>query len=730
MISSLIEDSLIDTLNPSQQEAVISTEGPLLVLAGAGTGKTRVLTTRIAHILRKKLVKPSEILAVTFTNKAAREMEERVKSLVDCTGIWLGTFHSIAAKILRAHAHALNLTSYFSIIDASDQLQLIKNLLQQENIDPKVTPAKIILAIISKWKDKGLTPDRLSQSDLKSEADHIARNIYHKYQKSLIDSNSVDFGDLLLYNNILFLNHPEILSHYQTQFKYILIDEYQDTNIVQYIWVRMLAEKYKNICCVGDDDQSIYSWRGAEISNILRFEKDFRGAKVIKLEQNYRSTMEILSAAASVISNNKVRHDKTLWTSDEGGEKIRIVSCWNDKEEARFIASSIESSMRYHNINPNHIAVLVRAGFQTRPFEEAFMANSIAYKIIGGLKFYERMEIRDVLAYIRVAVNNNDNIALERIINVPKRAIGNVTLKAIRDFADARGISIFSSIKIMCQEGLLKSKIASSLQEFISLFELWSERFKRSKPFDVVKTIIEDSGYLNMWKQEKTEEARVRIDNINEMLRAISEYSSIEEFLEHASLAIEINNEKHLEGEVSLMTLHAAKGLEFEMVFLPGWEEGLFPNQRSIAEEGEKGLEEERRIAYVGITRAKKYLFISHAESRRMYNDYVYSIPSRFIKEIPEQASIHTTPTKSINFFGSRHNFAMEIDKNLFVTKKEFSPIKPPPVSDLKTIRPGSKIVHIKFGEGIVVKKSEDNLEIMFNGFGIKTIKENFVKLA
>jgi DNA helicase-2/ATP-dependent DNA helicase PcrA len=729
LTEEILNKELTYNLNPSQQDAVITTEGPLLVLAGAGTGKTRVLTTRIGHILNLGLARPSEILAVTFTNKAAREMEERVRTIVDCTGTWIGTFHSIAAKILRANAQLLNLTPYFSIIDASDQLQLVKNIMQQENIDPKVTPAKIILAIISKWKDKGLPPDKISQSDLKSEVDHIARKIYHKYQKSLLDSNSVDFGDLLLYNNMLFLNHPDVLALYQNQFKYILIDEYQDTNIAQYIWVRMLAEKYKNICCVGDDDQSIYSWRGAEISNILRFEKDFKGAKVIKLEQNYRSTNEILSAAASVIRNNKLRHDKTLWTSHEGGEKIRIVACWNDKEEARFIASSIESSIRYHNVHPNHIAVLVRAGFQTRPFEEAFMANGIAYKIIGGLKFYERMEIRDVLAYIRVAVNNNDNIALERIINVPKRAIGNATLKAIRDYAEARSLSIFAAIKLMCQQGLLKPKIASTLNDFIDIFEKSGERFKHSKPFDVVKSLIEESGYLIMWKQEKTEEARVRIDNINEMLRAISEYSSIEEFLEHASLAIETHNDPNIDGEVNLMTLHASKGLEFEMVFLPGWEEGLFPNQRSMTEEGEKGLEEERRIAYVGITRAKKYLFISHAESRRMYNEYVYSLPSRFIQEIPDQACIKTTPTKSINFFGSRHNFAMEIDKNLFAPKKEEKIAKSSFNEEASGIRPGSKVHHVKFGQGIVIKKAADNLEIMFNGIGIKTIKENFVKM-
>ncbi|MDF2965923.1 MAG: pcrA [Rickettsiaceae bacterium] len=732
MIITLEEENtnydISSALNPAQQEAVKTTEGPLLVLAGAGTGKTRVLTTRIAHILHQRLASPSQILAVTFTNKAAKEMEERVKAIVDCTGIWIGTFHSIAAKILRAHAHLLNLTPYFSIIDASDQLQLVKNLLQQENIDPKATPAKIVLAIISKWKDKGLPPEKISQGDLKGEIDHIARNIYYKYQKSLLESNSVDFGDLLLYNNILFLNNPEVLAYYQNQFKYILIDEYQDTNVAQYIWVRMLAEKYKNICCVGDDDQSIYSWRGAEISNILRFEKDFKDAKVIKLEQNYRSTMEILSAAASVIRNNKLRHDKTLWTSDAGGERIRIVSCWNDKEEARFIASSIESSIRYHNIHPNNIAVLVRAGFQTRPFEEAFMANSIAYKIIGGLKFYERMEIRDVLAYIRVAVNNNDNIALERIINVPKRAIGNATLKAIRDYAEARNISVFTAIKTMCQEGLLKPKIASTLKDFIGLFEKYGELFKYSKPFDVVKAILEESGYLNMWKQEKTEESRVRIDNINEMLRAIAEYSSIEDFLEHASLAIETHNDPHLDGEVNLMTLHASKGLEFDMVFLPGWEEGLFPNQRSMTEEGDKGLEEERRIAYVGITRAKKYLFISHAESRRMYNEFVYSLPSRFIQEIPEVSCIRTTPTKSINFFGSRHNFAMEIEKDLFAPKKEVKTARPSISEESPGIRPGSKVHHVRFGQGIVIKKAADNLEIMFNGIGLKTIKENFVK--
>ncbi|MFV9929520.1 MAG: DNA helicase PcrA [Rickettsia endosymbiont of Haemaphysalis japonica] len=644
----------IHTLNPEQQTAVLHTEGPLLLLAGAGTGKTKVLTSRIANIIHQNLASPQNILAVTFTNKAAKEMAERVNSLINCYGLNIGTFHSMAARILRDQIEHLNLglNNSFTIISHDDQLKLVKDIVKLKDIDTKKYTPKLIHIIISRWKDQGLLPTKLSVSDTNLPLQMVAKLVYEEYQKNLLISNVLDFGDLLLYNNELFIKNPEILRHYQEKYRYILIDEYQDTNVVQYLWARMLASLYKNICCVGDDDQSIYGWRGAEVGNILRFEKDFAGATIIKLEQNYRSTLPILAAASNVIKNNKNRHGKTLWTDRESGEKIKIISCWSDKEEARYIAGEIDKLVRENRYNAGNIAILVRAGFQTRSFEEAFINSAMPYKIIGGLRFYERMEIRDVLAYIRISLNQNDNLALERIINVPKRAIGAASLNKIRVYALERNIANFAAIKEMLEIGEIKAKSYETLKDLVTKIDNWYERLSIDTPINVVKAILDDSGYLEMLQEEKTEEAFGRIENINEMLRAIAEFNDVHDFIAHSSLVMENEVlETNYGGSVTIMTLHAAKGLEFDVVFLPGWEEGVFPSQRSLDEDGEKGLEEERRIAYVGITRAKKDLYITHAESRKIFYEIVRSYPSRFITEIPDEITIRTSSMKKYNSF-------------------------------------------------------------------------------
>ncbi|WP_341756838.1 MULTISPECIES: UvrD-helicase domain-containing protein [unclassified Candidatus Tisiphia] len=657
----MTQQSFLDSLNHQQLAAALHVHGPLLVLAGAGTGKTKVLTTRIANIINQGLASPNNILAVTFTNKAAREMQDRISKMIDCYGLNIGTFHSIAAKILRQQAEHLNfsLNSRFTIISHDDQLKLVKDIIKQRNIDPKKYAPKVLHIIISRWKDQGLLPHKLSESDIKLPIHKVTKFVYDEYQQNLLASNVVDFGDLLLYNNELFIKNPTILKYYQERYQYILIDEYQDTNAVQYLWARMLASNTKNICCVGDDDQSIYGWRGAEIGNILRFEKDFPNATVIKLEQNYRSSSEILSAASSVIDNNKNRHGKTLWTDKNDGQKIKIISCWNDKEEARFVVSEIDKLVTEGKYNAGLVAILVRAGFQTRAFEEVLISNALPYKIIGGLKFYERMEIRDLLAYIRITLNHSDNLALERIINVPKRAIGNTTLKQIKDYATEHNIPIIVAIRQMLQEGVVKNKVKDSLNQLITNIDNWNLRYQDEPALSVTKALLEESGYLPMLQEEKTDEALGRIENINEMLRAIAEFDNIQDFIEHSSLVMENEAlESNFGGSISIMTLHSAKGLEFDLVFLPGWEEGVFPHQRSLNEEGEKGLEEERRIAYVGITRAKRDLYITYAESRFMFHEVIRSSPSRFLREIPNDVCVRTSSTKQLNYLGTKHKFS------------------------------------------------------------------------
>lgn len=719
----------LTVLNPEQKDAVISTTGSLLVLAGAGTGKTRVLTYRIAYLIMQNIAQPDQILAVTFTNKAAKEMSERVTELLmDAhalgSAVNLGTFHALAARILRRHAELFNLTPYFTIINADDQLKLIKTLIKEAGVDHKEHPPKIIAGIISRWKDLNLRSNEVSNSDILTSNHKIAREIYPKYQEQLVRSNAVDFGDLLLYNNHLFMAYPDILSAYQERFKYILIDEYQDTNTAQYLWARMLASKHKNLCCVGDDDQSIYSWRGAEVGNILKFNKDFPSAKIVKLEQNYRSSSVILQAASTIIRHNATRHKKTLWTEANQGSLIQIMSCWNDKEEARLICSEMQRLKRNHNKNYNDIAVLVRAGFQTRAFEEVFVANAMPYRIIGGLKFYERMEIRDVLAYIRIVRNHDDNLAFERIINVPKRGIGSVTLQKIRQHGIERDISALKAAQEMIEAKSISGKSSSALKQLIDGIKRWAGLFQSAKPDEVVKTILEESGYLPLLKAEKTDESRSRIENINEMLSAIEEYSDIQDFIEHTSLVMDNDSNADMTGAISVMTLHAAKGLEFDTVFLPGWEEGLFPHQKSLSEEGLKGIEEERRIAYVGITRAKANLYISYAESRRTFGEFVTSIPSRFIAELPKEICHFISANKNINYLGARHNVTFE-QKTKSIKASSMREDNTKFESD--SMRPGGKVQHKIFGKGIIIKRREDNLEIVFEKNGLKTVKESFV---
>lgn len=730
------------SLNDPQLDAVSTTEGPLLVLAGAGTGKTRVLTSRIGHLINSGKARPWEILAVTFTNKAAKEMQFRIAELIENAGsVNAGTFHSISARILRQYANLVGLTSSFTIIDQDDQLKIVKNIIDELLLNKKDNAPKTILHLISRWKDMGLKYSQISKSDLISPDHHTAKIVYEKYQNKLNSSNLCDFGDLLLYNTTIFFDHPDVLEKLQQQYKYILIDEYQDTNAVQYLWARMLASYHKNICCVGDDDQSIYSWRGAEIANILRFGKDFENAKIIALEQNYRSTHHILNSASSLIQNNPTRHKKKLWTAGEKGSPINIVSCYNEKEEATFIANYIKQATLSGDLKLQDIAILVRAGFQTRAFEESFITTNINYKIIGGLKFYERMEIKDAIAYLRLIINKQDDVAFERIINVPKRAIGPSTLTTIKEYANINGVSYFESIKRLIVEGSFKNKLYENISAFIRLIENYTDRLTMEHvPSDIIKNLIGDNGYRDMLKLEKTDESRARLDNLNELIRAMAEYDSILNFIEHASLVMDNDNASDGINHVSVMTIHSAKGLEFDTVFIPGMEEGLFPHQKSITEEGIKGIEEERRLAYVAITRAKKTLFLLHAMSRRIFHEFVQSTPSRFIAELPPESFVKISSTQFFTpkffkddrkAFNSKSSGFNSFSSNSF-GNKPFNQVQK--IVESKSlieegIRPGSRVRHNSFGDGIIIKKNSDNLEIFFDSSGIKTIKESFVSL-
>jgi DNA helicase-2/ATP-dependent DNA helicase PcrA len=674
------------SLNPEQREAVVTLDGPVLVLAGAGTGKTRVLTTRIAHILATGRARPGDILAVTFTNKAAREMKVRVGAMVGqiVEGMpWLGTFHSIGVKIIRRHAELVGLKPDFTILDTDDQIRLLKQLLAAENIDEKRWPARVLAGLIDSWKNRGLTPDQVPAGEAASFAGGKGKKLYVAFQERLKVLNAADFGDLLLECIRLFREQPDVLRQYQARFKYILVDEYQDTNVAQYLWLRLLAQSTgqratpsgaagflpsptsksdlsdfdvgegtspplertptapphrKNICCVGDDDQSIYGWRGAEVDNILRFDHDFPGAKIVRLERNYRSTAHILAAASHLIAHNEGRLGKTLRTEDEPGEKVQVTSCWDSEEEARAIGEQIEQLQRDDGTGRPHpldeIAILVRASFQMRELEDRFVTLGLAYRVIGGPRFYERQEIRDALAYLRVVHSPTDDLAFERIVNVPKRGLGDATVQLLHDHARKRRIPLTAAARAVIDTDDLKPKPRGALRDLIAAFDRWRTQKDTLPHTELAEIVLDESGYTEMWQKDRSADAAGRLENLKELIRSMDEFDGLAGFLEHISLVMDTDRS---EGEaVSIMTLHSAKGLEFDTVFLPGWEEGLFPHQRALDDQGRAGLEEERRLAHVGLTRARRRAKIYFSANRRMHGLWTSNMPSRFLDELPE----------------------------------------------------------------------------------------------
>jgi DNA helicase-2/ATP-dependent DNA helicase PcrA len=623
-------------LNPEQREAVEATEGPVLVLAGAGTGKTRVLTTRLAHILATGRAKPWELLVVTFTNKAAREMRERITHLIgpSSEGLrWLGTFHSVAAQILRRHAELVGLKSSFTILDTDDQERLLKQLLEAANIDTKRFTPKSLAGLIDHWKNRGWTPEKLPSGE--DFANGRGQSLYAAYQARLATLNACDFGDLLLHNITILSKHADLAQDYRQRFRYILVDEYQDTNVAQYLWLRLLTSSTGNVCCVGDDDQSIYGWRGAEVDNILRFERDFPGAKIVKLERNYRSTKHILGAASALISANRDRLGKTLWTEDESGDKVRVRGVWDGDAEARLIADEIETA-RKTGLNYRDMAVLVRASFQMRAFEERFVMLAIPYQVIGGPRFFERAEIRDAHAYLRLIQSEDDDLAFERIVNVPKRGIGDTSVQKILHIARENGVSAMQAVRHLITTDELPARTRTPLSTFVRDLDRWRMLSGDTPHWEVTETVLEESGYTDMQKADRTS-GQTRLDNLKELTQAMQQFDTLQAYLEHVSLVMDLDRSapESETGAVQIMTLHGAKGLEFPLVFLPGWEEGVFPSQRSIDEKGEKGLEEERRLAYVGVTRAKRDARISFAANRLVYGRWTSQLPSRFVDELP-----------------------------------------------------------------------------------------------
>ncbi|MDB4828013.1 UvrD-helicase domain-containing protein [Candidatus Pelagibacter sp.] len=635
----MINSDYLNNLNNAQKEAVLYLDGPLLIVAGAGSGKTKVLTSRIAHIIKEKRAFPNQILSVTFTNKAAKEMQTRVSKMLGSTATglsWLGTFHSICAKILRKHATAANLNSNFTIIDTDDQIRLIKNICKSENIDIKQLSPRFILAIIDRWKNKGYYPSEVVVNN-KDIYEKTILPLYKIYQQKLIDLNSCDFGDLILHTVKILENYPDIRQIYTTNFKFILVDEYQDTNFIQSKWLNLLSEKNKNLCCVGDDDQSIYSWRGAEIKNFLEFDQVYENTKVIRLEQNYRSSQNILSVASNLISNNQNRVGKTLTTTMEEGDLVKLNCFKNGKDEAIGISDEIEKKLK-KKYSFNEMAILVRAIFQTREFEERFLKIGMPYRILGGTKFYERAEIKDCVAYLRLIHQEKDDLAFERIVNNPKRSIGDTTLKIVHEFGKENNLSLESAANKMLEQNLIKPKTKIGLSFFLNALNKWRNdlNIKKISHIKLLQIVLDESGYSAMLKNKKDLDNENRLENIKELLSAMKEFENLESFLEHVSLATSIDQE--WDGEkINMMTMHAAKGLEFDVVFLPGWEEGLFPHQKSIEEKGQNGLEEERRLAYVGVTRAKKKAIISFSMNRFYQGDWIDSMASRFIDELPEK---------------------------------------------------------------------------------------------
>jgi len=723
----------LNGLNPEQLEAVQTTEGPVLVLSGAGTGKTRVLTTRLAHILLTGKAKPWNILAVTFTNKAAREMRERVGALVGGAAeqIWLGTFHALGVRLLRRHAALVGLETNFTILDTDDQLRLLKQVMEAEGIDTKRWTPQSVMGVIQRWKDRGLGPDQASGNEAGDLAGGKVLGIYRLYQERLLTLNACDFGDLLLHCLTLMQNpaNRDLLAELQRQFRYIMVDEYQDTNVSQYLWLRLLAQHHKNICCVGDDDQSVYSWRGAEVENILKFERDFTGAKVIRLEANYRSTPTILAAASHLIAHNAGRLGKTLRPGRkdaEAGAPIVVRGLWDGEDEARWVVEEIEAAHRGGS-SLSQIAILVRAGFQTREFEERLVTTGVPYKVVGGLRFYERQEIRDALAYFRVVMQPADDLAFERIFNLPKRGLGDAALQSVHLLSRHQGVSLFEAARRISQTDELTPKARSTLARLVQDFDRWRGLVPNMDHAELAATILDECGYTAMWQKEKTPDAQGRLENLKELVAALEEYESLATFLEHVSLVME-NDDKAQLDRVVIMTLHGAKGLEFDNVFLPGWEEGVFPHARAISESGAKGLEEERRLAYVGLTRARKRVYVSYAANRRIYNQWQTSLPSRFTAELPE-ASVDRLAERGV-FGGVPEQANAWAQDWASVTRGLPRGESPSVKAPSGAFAVGSRVFHQKFGYGRVMAVDGNKLDVAFDKAGDKKVIDSFVQEA
>jgi DNA helicase-2/ATP-dependent DNA helicase PcrA len=746
-------------LNPEQREAVEAVDGPVLVLAGAGTGKTRVLTTRLAHILATGRARPWELLAVTFTNKAAREMRERIAAIIGpaAEGLrWVGTFHSVAAQILRRHAELVGLKSSYTIIDVDDQERLIKQLLEAENIDAKRWTPRAFAGLVDHWKNRGWGPDRLPKAEGAHFANNRGQTLYAMYQERLRVLNACDFGDLLLHNLNIFTGHPDVLAEYHQRFRYVLVDEYQDSNVAQYLWLRLLAQGRQNLCCVGDDDQSIYGWRGAEVDNILRFERDFPGAKVVRLERNYRSTAHILSAASGLIAANKDRLGKTLWTEAEGGAKVRVRGVWDGEAESRLVADEIERWVKDRRRH-REVAILVRASFQMRAFEERFVMLQIPYKVIGGPRFFERAEIRDAHAYLRLVQSEDDDLAFERIVNTPKRGLGDTSVQKLLTVARGNGVSATVAARELVHTDELAPRTRTALAGFLRDMDRWRAQAQTSPHPRLLETILEESGYTDTLRLDKGPTSQTRLDNLKELVQSMGAFDTLQAYLEHVSLVMDLDRESG-EDSVQIMTLHSAKGLEFPLVFLPGWEEGVFPSQRSMDEKGEKGLEEERRLAYVGITRAREEARISFAANRQVYGRWTSQLPSRFVDELPpadveaasetgyygggpgmREANSRWDDTSSTfgagyaspgwrraqerNYRGGPAGVTQVIEgEGRLVAVSE-----PSATGDYKK---GDRVFHVKFGYGQVRHIEGNKLTVAFDKAGEKKVIDSFVERA
>ena len=752
--TQLADPPYLRGLNPPQREAVLTTEGPVLMLAGAGTGKTAALTARLAHLLYTRKAYPSEILSVTFTNKAAREMRERVGRLVGdaVEGMpWLGTFHAIGAKMLRRHAELVGLQSNFTILDTDDQLRLLKQLIVAADLDEKRFPARALAGLIDEWKNKGLVPADVDAGESERYANGRGGELYAQYQARLKAVNACDFGDLLLHMLTILKTHRDVLQSYQQRFRYIMVDEYQDTNSVQYLWLRLLAQERKNIACVGDDDQSIYSWRGAQVENILKFEKDFPGATVIRLEQNYRSTPHILGAAGGVIANNTGRLGKQLWTELDAGDKVQVIGVWDGPEEARRVGDEIESCRRAGK-SLDDMAILVRAQHQTREFEDRFIAIGMPYRIVGGFRFYERAEIRDALAYLRVVNQPADDLAFERIVNVPKRGLGDKAIAKIHQLARATGSPLTTAAARILDTDELTPQARRALGNLVGDIARWRDMARDLPHAELARQLLDESGYTAMYQAEKSTEAAGRLENLSELVRAMEEYESLGAFLEHVSLVMD-NEGARQDPQVTIMTIHAAKGLEFDTVFLVGWEEGLFPSQRALDEGGTRSLEEERRLAYVAITRARRRAVIIHAANRRIYGQWTSSIPSRFVGELPPE-HIDTETTMSGGESLWRANWSERADPFADVgrgtgrgpgwQRAAAGSFTPAPTRVVESRAPsvsignkgrsdlavGQRVFHQKFGYGDIAEIEGNKLEIDFEAAGRKRVMDSFVTVG